>query len=157
MGDGSRDWLSAAACTEGPRPAVTFADLPPQHQEEMVRLALVAAAAAACFVLAVWSAPLASRSLAARTVMPQADPPQSAALAARAAALAAQAAALDAPRPVTSLDTLPARPRVSRPRPAVTLAALREPIGGRPATMPAPRRSPFSRFFRGVLRTVSPD
>jgi hypothetical protein len=157
MGDDSRDWLSAAACTEGPRPAVTFADLPPQHQEEMVRLVLVAAAAAACFVLVIWSAPLASRSLAGDTAMPNADPPPSAALAARAAALSAQAAALETPRPLAVNDTAPAPPRVSRPRPAVTLAALREPTGGRPASTSAPRRNPFSRFFRGVLRTVSPD
>jgi hypothetical protein len=144
MEAGAQDWMTAAACAEGPRPRVTFADLPPQHQEELVRLALVAAAATAYFVtLVLLSNPLPSRSLAARAALP--DP------------TGTRPIVLEARLERATVDVVPARPRTSRPRPAVGLADLREPVVSTPATSSAPRRNPFSRFLRGVLHAVAPD
>jgi len=66
MADLAGNWLTAAACSTGPRPAATFAELPRQHQDEVVRLGFAAAAAVAYFVtLAVLARPIPSRSLAA--------------------------------------------------------------------------------------------
>ena len=140
MEHGPDDWMTAAACAEGPRPTVTFADLPPQHQGELVRLAIVAALSAAYFVTLVVAAPLASRSLAARSELPRALP-------ARSPALAPQLLR-------AAVETASERRPATRPRPAVALASFREPVGDPPATSSSPRRNPFSRFFRGVLRTV---
>ena len=144
MAHGAHDWLAAAACAEGPRLEVTFADLPRQHRGELVRFVAVAAASVTYFVtLAMLGAPLPSRSLAAGAALPHAGPSRAPVLEAR----LAQAA----------VEPAPLRPRSSAARPAVRLAALREPVGGPPSLKSSPRRNPFSRFFRGVLRTVTPN
>ena len=74
------DWLNAAACFSGPQPPATFADLPKQHQDDMLRLGFVAVMAVAYFVtLAIMTQPIPSRSLVAPSTLPIAPPSLSAA------------------------------------------------------------------------------
>jgi len=144
MPDVTRDWMAAAACSEGPRRQVTFTDLPEHHQSEIVRLAIVAAATTAYFVGAITlGPPLSSRSLTASAALPRPAQPRRVAIDAR---------TIDAP-----LVPAPTKKRIARPRTAVEVVALTDPRPD-PAAAPAapPRRSVFSRFFHGLLRTIGP-
>lgn len=139
MANDAKDWMVAAACVEGPRPKVTFGDLPRQHQEDILRLAVVAVASTAYFItLVVLSAPLASRSLVAHATLPHPGVARSPVLEAR----------------VARVEPVSTPRRVLRPRPDATLAVLREPASVSLAARSTPRRNPFSRFFRGILHTV---
>jgi hypothetical protein len=144
MPDVTRDWMAAAACTEGPRPEVTFADLPQQHQSEVVRLALVAAATVAYFVTAVTLAPpLSSRSLAAPAPLP---------VPARSRPVAPEGRTIDsspAPRPLR-------KPTVQSRDGAQAVDSRDAPPDASAARLTASRRNIFSRFFRGLLRGVAP-
>ena len=137
MADLAGDWLTAAACSTGPRPAATFSELPQQHQDEVVRLGFAAAAAITYFVtLAILARPIPSRSLAANAILPNG---------------ALQRSALLEGPPAAVTLSLPSRTAaLPDARPAVELPAAREP--DRPT--PAVRRNPVSRFFRGIWRGV---
>jgi hypothetical protein len=144
MAEGTCDWMTAAACSEGPRLEVTFADLPEHHQSEIVRLVLVAAATTAYFVAAMaFGQPLASRNLTASARLPAPGQPRPVVIEVRAA---------DTPPP----------PRASKrhtvqPSDAVEVVAFRDAGPDAPPARPAsPRRNVFSRFFRGLLRSVGP-
>jgi hypothetical protein len=148
MGERTGDWLTAAACSAGPRPAATFADLPRQHQDEVVRLGFTAAAAVAYFVtLGILARPIPSRSLQAHTVLPAAAAPRFE------LPVWQRVDAVGAARPLPS-------PGV-RPRAASELATAQTPAATAErravdAPPPQPRRNMFSRFFRGVWRSVTP-
>ncbi len=144
MSDQARDWMTAASCTEGPRPSVTFSDLPRRYRGEMVRFAIVAAASSAYFVtLVILSRPLPSRSLLNDAALP--------------GGVASRPILLDAR--LTDLPAPVARVRAPRLRRPVALVALREPppaIDTVPDEVEAPRRrNVFSRFFRGVFHVQS--
>lgn len=144
MASRDRDWIDAASCREGPRPPAAFADLPRRHQHEMLRFAFAAVLSSAFFIsLGVLGRPLPSRSLAAPVVL-------------------ADAAALARPAWLGASQSAPGRPRPrlgpAVRRPQVELTSLREaaPDGARTVPdAPKARRNVFSRFFSGVLRTVS--
>jgi hypothetical protein len=145
MADRVGDWLVAAACREGPQPRATFADLPQQHKREFVRFAIVAAASTASFI-ALWalSQPIRGRNLRSDATLPHGAAARSPLLEAR------LAAPIEVPSPA------PLRPRATRPRATVQLASLREPVVGGAAPQER-RRNVFSRFFRGVWRTIQPS
>jgi hypothetical protein len=149
MASPAPDWIGAASCCEGPRPAATFGDLPRAHQREMVRFAVAAALTTAFFLmLGALTRSLPSRSLAARAVPPDAE--------------ASHVALLDA-RPITPRGrSSPRSPleRAARSRPTNQLALLSEPPGDDSRTAPAAprperRRNIVSRFFVGVFRGAS--
>jgi hypothetical protein len=149
MASRPQDWIVAAACCEGPRQCVTFADLPPQHRRDMVLVAFAAALSTAYFVtLGILMQPIPSRSLAAQIVMPK--------------PVVIHAAVVD-PEPGLPIDMPsrhPARPRAPRPVSAIQLASVSVPSGDtRIGSAAAPRehRPNFlGRFFRSVLRTGRP-
>src|SRR5262245_9989311 len=141
MADRDTDWLVAAAYRQEPQARVTFSDLPRQHQRELVRFAIVAAASTASFI-ALWalSQPIRSRNLRSDATLPHATTARSPLLEARLTP------------PIEARSTTPLRPPVVRPRAAIQLAAFREPdtesnrrVGS--AAPPERRRNAFSRFF----------
>jgi hypothetical protein len=150
MSDRARDWLVAAACCEGPRPAATFADLPRQHQRQIVRIAAATAAAAAYFiVLAIHVRPVPSRSLLTAAALPNTPPVPRPAL-------------LDA-RPIAAIDPPSSQPgaaRAARASGLYELAAVGKPSADDRATGTTARQerrgNVFSRFFRGVRRSLQP-
>src|SRR5579871_4933210 len=79
MGSDARDWIGAAACSEGPTPATRFADLPRSYRKELLRLTAAAGLSIAFFItVGVLPRVLASRSLASRVALlepPAARPP----------------------------------------------------------------------------------
>jgi hypothetical protein len=144
MASGAREWIGAASCFEGPRPAASFADLPRKHQHEMLRFAFAGALSTACFVAAgLLARPLPSRSLAAHAALPDATN--------------ARAALLDM-RPVMS-TVPPRRPLAERgvgqpatlQRATVQLASLSEPLAEDSGTVPAPPRPERRRNILGRL------
>ena len=146
MSTEARDWMTAVACAEGPRPTVTFTDLPRQHRGEMLRFALVAAVSTAFFVtVGVLAQPLSSRSLAAAAALPDSSLSRAALLETRVAAepplFTPERLRRPAPRPGTGVRTV----TVEEPRPSQTLQSRDR----------SRRRNVFSRFFHGMLRTVT--
>src|SRR5262249_4505885 len=150
MPERAGDWLMAAACCEGPQPAATFADLPRKHQGEMVRFAGVAAASSAYFItLWILAQPIASRSLLTPTTLPSAP--------------AARSALLDARLTVPAGAPPPGRQGARALWPAAPSGpgAFGAPGGAavpRAAVPGGPerRRTAFSRFSRGVGRSIQP-
>ena len=151
MADREQDWLVAAACRQEPQRRATFADLPRQHQRELVRFAIVAAASTASFIV-LWalSQPIRGRNLRSDATLPAAASGRSPLLDARLAT------------PIEARATTPLRPRASRPRAGIQLAAYREldtdanqRVGG--SAPPERRGNVFSRFFRGVWRSLTPS
>lgn len=149
MAGRARDWIGAASCCEGPKPATWFGDLPRAHQREMLRFAAAAVLTTAFFVtLGVLTGSLPSRSLAARAVPPDAEVPH---------------VALLELGPVTPRGrSSPRSPlvRAARSRVKNQVASLEEPPVdyGTQAAPAAPgperRRNIFSRFL-GVFRGAS--
>jgi len=151
MAERVADWLSAAACCEGPRPSATFSDLPRKHQDEILRAAVVATAAAAYFItLGILARPIPSRSLRAHAALPAATAPQPVSNQAWAIHVADAASRRPTSQPAQTM----------RP-PEMALAVVPEPVresDGHSAGSPRVERSRniFSRFFRGVWRSVQP-
>jgi hypothetical protein len=136
MADTRQDWLVAAACCESPRPAVTLADLPRVHRDELIRFALVAAAASVFFItVTILLRPLPSRSLASAGALPHQIPPAGV-------------------FPVRLQNPSGARPPQTSRRRAESLPAASETVSveERPTAAPPRRRGGVSRFFRGVFR-----
>jgi hypothetical protein len=162
MASHPQDWIVAASCCEGPRPCVTFADMPPRHRRDMFVVGFAAALSTAYFVtLGILLQPIPSRSLAGTVLMPHTE--------ASFAQLrdAAPVVALSAsPRLVRVRATQPRSRRLAstrdrRPLSAIQLASYRElPAGAsdsRPdGTVGGKRPNLLNRFFRGVIRTVQP-
>ena len=145
MADGNVGWMVAAKCGADPRPVPTFADLPRQDKRELVRVAIVSAAAAAYFVtLGMLTRPIPSRTLLGGAALPDAPAPRSALLDAH----RARRALVD-PAPVR----VPAAP-LAAARVSYEPAAARTPAGARtrpPARSGRPERGGFfSRFFRKI-------
>jgi hypothetical protein len=163
MASHTQDWIVAASCCEGPRPRVTFADMPPRHRRDIFVVGFTAAVSSAYFVtLGILLQPIPSRSLAGTVLMPQ---------------TAAVFAQVRDAAPVVPLSTSPrlvrvratrSRPatevastRVRRPLSSVQLASYRQlPAGGSETRPDSPaggkRPNLLNRFFRGVIRTVQP-
>lgn len=142
MPDGHATWLTAAACTMTPAPPTRFGDLPPRHRKDIVRLGFLSAIAfgytiATCIL----AQPIPSRSLHVQVALPHATAPRSA-----------------------LMEALMAPPTPPRAAPAQTNGRW-TPAGVRPVAVsrndavPQPRSgrrgNVFSRFFKGVWRTVS--
>ena len=150
MASRPQDWIVAASCCEGPRPCVTFADMPLAHRRDMAGIAFAAALSTAYFVtLAILLQPIQSRSLAAQVPMPQPV------VASAAVATASPVLPLDGPS-----RRLP-RHRAARPLSAIQLASSTEaPSGDRASASAAVqqerRRGFFGRVLHGVLRTPRP-
>jgi hypothetical protein len=147
----ARDWMAAASCSEGPRPTIRFADLPRQHQHEILRLTATAAGSIAFFIaVSVIPRTLSSRSLVSGVVL--LDPP-------------ARTAVLDPPaRPAGLTSPAPTPPpaahghaRLSgRSQTANTPPpAAEEPVAIETPAIPPPERhrNPLSRLVRAVFRT----
>src|SRR3954465_15704282 len=118
MTDRQQGWLTAASCHEGPAPTARFADLPHEHQNEIVRVGLLAAASTAFFIgVGMILTPLPSRNLASHAVLPHAMPVRPAVLEAR---LTVPAADVAPPRAL--------RGRTVRLRPSIEAATLRMPV-----------------------------
>lgn len=143
MPDGHATWLTAAACTMTPAPPPRFGDLPPQHRKDIVRLGFLSAIAfgytiATCIL----AQPIPSRRLHTQVALPHADPPRSGLM----------EALMEPPTPAR---TLPAHtsgrvaPAAVRPVAVSSTEALPQPRSGRRGG------NVFSRFFKGVWRTVS--
>ncbi len=143
MRDRTSEWIVAASCCEGPAPHATFADLPREHQREMMRFAVTAAASTAFFIaVAIIARPLPSRSMAAGATLPT----------------------LTAPR-----DLLPRHPPLREPPPRELRASVRYQLASVHSTRSRlerrvviaerqeQRRNLFSRFFRSVIRSFQPD
>jgi hypothetical protein len=144
-----QDWIDAAACCEGPRPCVAFADMPEKHQRDMLFVAFSSALSITFFVtLGILLQPIPSRNLVASVPMP---PPL----------LVSYVTPID-PAPVVRLDAplrrLP-RPRSLRPLSSVQLAS----VSGSPASDSRtnasaagqkPRSNFLGRLVRGVLHTT---
>ena len=144
-----QDWIVAASCCEGPRPCVTFADMPLAHRRDMAGIAFAAALSTAYFVtLAILLQPIQSRSLAGQVPMPQP---------------VVASAAVPVASPEIPLDGPSRRPRhrAVRPLAAIQLASSTERLSVDRASASAAvpqerRRGFFGRFLRGVLRTPRP-
>ena len=154
--------MAAVACAQPPRRTVTFADLPPQHQREVVRVSLAAAATSALFItLAIVTRPIPSRSFVATGTVPYfiVTPQPVRIVTAPAAAAVASLAVPDAFTAHNPGGMAPLRVSTVRPRDGVLLASLREsPDITRSESSPdrKRRRNVFSRFFRGMLRGFQP-
>lgn len=145
MASRAQDWMAAASCCEGPRPAATFADLPRAHRDEFLNFALVAAVSSAFFItLAIVIRPLPSRSLASRGVLPEPSP--------------ARASTLDTWSNAGTPDAgAAATQRARGALPRYELAGLRShPASAAPALRGARRGNVFSRFLRGIIGRPSP-
>ena len=148
MADGHAIWLPAAACTTAPAPATRFGDLPPQQRKDIVRLGFLSTVAfaytAAMIVLA---QPIPSRSLHTHVALPHANTPRSALM-----DTLLLAPPRITPRPAMALRTTLRVPTTTvalrRVMDAETTPSLSQPRPGR-------RGNVFSRFFKGVWRTVS--
>ena len=148
MASRPQDWIVAAACCEGPRQCVTFADMPPEHRRDMALVAFAAALSTAYFVtLGLLMQPLPSRNLAAQipltkpvTIHAVVEPNYSI--------------------PINAPSRRPAHSRAPRPLSAIQLASVSEPAGDTRSDAAAghrERRSNFlGRFFHTVLRTNRP-
>lgn len=147
MPDGHATWLTAAACTMAPRPSPGFGDLPPTHRKELVRLGFLSAVAFGYTIaICILAQPIPSRSLHAHAALPHGDVPRSPLM---------DALFID---PTVSPRSPDARKANRRPADAgLKAVAVAVTEAGEPRPQPrAPRRgSVFSRFFKGVWRTVS--
>jgi len=148
MADGTLGWMTAAKCCEGPRPGTTFADLPRRDRREIVRVAIVSAAAATYIVtLGIFTKPIPSRNLLSGVVLPSAPEPRP---------------ALPAARPEAPID--PVSPPSTGTEPAgagYEAAGMRAPAhavtrAAGKSTQRQRRGNVFSRFFRGIARGVQP-
>jgi hypothetical protein len=124
--------------------------LPLQHQDEIVRFAFVAAATIAYgIILGILLRPIGSRSLVTHAALPAAAPPRPSLLEARAIPPVAPPLSPRSPRGRTG----PAR---SDAQFVAVQAMTMDP--NRRTAVPAPRSERrsniFSRFFRGVWRSV---
>jgi hypothetical protein len=138
MTDQARDWMVAASCCEGPRPAVTFSDLPRAHRDELLRFALVAAASSAFFItVALVMRPLPSRSLTTAAALPHHVPPRGMLLEAR-----------DSAAPIPAPQRL--RARVVRAR--VVEEVADESTSPALSQLSGRRGNVFTRLLRGVFR-----
>jgi len=71
------DWMDAASCYEGPRPAAGFADLPREHRREVLTGALAAVLSTLFFVeLGILLQPIPSRRLEAHVLLPTVTTPR---------------------------------------------------------------------------------
>jgi hypothetical protein len=163
MANHPHDWIVAASCCEGPRPRVTFADMPPRHRRDLVVVGFAAALSSAYFVtLGILLQPIPSRSLAGTVLMPHttaslAELRDTAPVVPPGASRRPLRMRATQPRPVAE----PASARGRRPLSAVQLASYRElPADGgetRPDGQAGGKRPNFlGRFFHGVLRAVQP-
>jgi hypothetical protein len=145
MPDGHGTWLTAAACTMAARPSPSFGDLPPTHRTELVRLGFLSAIAFGYTIgMCILAQPIPSRSLHAHAALPHGDVPRSPLM---------EALLVDppvAPRTTTALRTSE-RPAGMR----LKAVAVSDAGEARPQPRTARRGNAFSRFFRGVWRTVS--
>ena len=159
MASRARDWIGAASCCEGPRPAATFADLPRAHQHEMVRFAMAAVLSTAFFLaVGILTRALPSRSLAARVGV--LDPST-----AHPVLMDMRQASTFEPRPMRQTRERPAR-RLTEPpadQPLADQPEADEPAAYQPVAYQAPpttepavperKKNIFSRIFHGVFRT----
>lgn len=161
MASPARDWIGAASCCEGPRPAATFADLPRAHQREMLRFATAAVLSTAFFLtVGILTRVLPSRSLAARVGVLDASVAHPVMMDMR------QASTFEARpmRPMREhLARRPAGPVADEPltdQPAAYEPVTYQPVAYQipPTTEPPPperRKNIFSRIFHGVFRTAA--
>ncbi len=163
MANHPHDWIVAASCCEGPRPRVTFADMPPRHRRDLVVVGFAAALSSAYFVtLGILLQPIPSRSLAGTVLMPHTAASLTqlrdvAPVVLPGASRRPLRVRATQPRPVTEL----ASTRGRRPLSAVQLASYRELPGDGGETRPdgqtgGKRPNLLGRFFHGVLRAVQP-
>lgn len=130
MSDPAKEWISVAACYQGPPPTARFADLPRAHQHDLLRFGAAAAGSIVFFIaLALRPQPLPSRSLASHVMLPAAGSSGAVALVARRTRQVAEA-----PQPIR---------RESRARSSEEIAL---------APTAEPRRNVFSRLFRSIVR-----
>ncbi len=152
MASRPQDWIVAASCCEGPRPRVTFSDMPRRYQRDVLSIAFAAAISSAYFLtLGMLTQPLASRSLPPRMLTP-------ASVVARGPLFAG-----DSTPPIAPPRTIVPRARISRSRVPHPLASAQLAVmieardrDSRPVSVE--RRPNFlGRIFRGVLhRSVQP-
>jgi hypothetical protein len=152
MASRALDWIGAASCCEGPRPTVTFADMPHEHRRDIVVVAFAAALSSTYFLtLGILLQPIPSRSLAAHVVAPPAAVSPDVVIS-DAAPAAPQAVPVVAPPRRTH--------HAVRPLASVQLASLNETVEPVRAVSAAPQeerhRNVVSRFFRGVFRGGAP-
>jgi len=147
MASSPQDWIVAASCCEGPRPGVTFAEMPREHRREMLAGAFAAALSTAYFVTLgiLLVRPIPSRSLAAPVPMPNPAP--------------ADVVSVE-PNPIIALAT-PRRERLPRPLAAVRLTSVDAlpVVDVHPASIaPEAERRPglLGRIVHGVRRVVQP-
>lgn len=163
MASRPQDWIVAASCCEGPRPCVTFADMPVPHRRDMLVVGFAAAVSTAYFVtLGILLQPIPSRSLAGTVLMPHTE-----------ASFVqvrdrAPIVPLEPSRRLVRVRATQSRSsselastRGRQPLSAIQLASYRElPAGGgdtRADGQSGQQRSNLlNRFFRGVIRTVQP-
>jgi hypothetical protein len=145
MPDGHATWLTAAACTMAPARATRFNDLPPQHRKDLVRLGFLSAVAVGYTIaICILAQPIPSRSLHTHVALPHGAVPRSPLI----DALLVDPPA--APRTTTALRTSGRSAGMGLK--AIALSEADEP---RPQPRTPRRGNVFSRFFKGVWRTVS--
>ena len=141
MSNGAQDWMSAARCHDVSRTEPGFSALPPRYQRDVLCMGLMALGTIAFAAGAVLLAkPLPSRTLASAAPLPHG--------AAGRGRLVETSSFRAAPPPIA----LGPRRQIRASGTSLDLASV-----GPAAVDPAPRRrSIFSRFFRGVWRSVQP-
>jgi len=149
MTDGRVEWMAAAKCSERPQPGTTFSDLPRQDRREIVRVAVVSAAAAGYLMtLGIFGRPIPSRNLLRGADLPSAPVPRSELLEVR----DTSSIELD-PRPLGAQRT---RARAGYEAAAVGTSAGAATRKAGKAAEKERRGNFFSRLFRGVARTIQP-
>ena len=145
MPDGHATWLTAAACTTATPPPTRFGDLPPEHRKDIVRLGFLSALAFGyTLAMGILAQPIPSRSLHSHVVLPHGAVPRS-----------------------TLMDGMLMEPSIPPPTPMALRPGARgggtglKAVAVTEAEAPGPqartvrRGNIFSRFFKGVWRTVS--
>jgi hypothetical protein len=144
MTDGHATWPNAAACTTAsPQPA-RFGDLPREQRKDIVRLGFLSAIAFAyTLAMAILAQPIPSRSLHPHSALPHGAVPRSPLM-----------EALLVPPPVTQEKTVAAR-RPAHAEPVLRPVAVPDPEATNPQARMPRKGNAFSRFFKGIWRTVS--
>ena len=145
MPDGHATWLTAAACTMAPPPSTRFGDLPPKHRKDLVRLGFLSAIAFGYTIaICILAQPIPSRSLHTHVALPHGAVPHSPLM---------DALFVEPPVAPRTSNVL----RTGGHSADAGLKAVAVSVADEPRTQPptARRGNVFSRFFRGVWRTVS--